>query len=133
MEGWALLLEAWGRVRSGEPVEPTLDALDAILRQGPGSGVGSRPYLLALSTLLEEAGDDARALSVLDRRDYWTSNLSPFEIEFWRRAGDLASRLGDRAQARRAYERYLKLRVYAEPEMAPEIDRVRAALARLRD
>ena len=50
---------------------------------------------------------------------------------FLREEGRLAAKLGDREAAIRAYRHYLMLRSDPEPEIRPEVERVRAELARL--
>jgi len=45
--------------------------------------------------------------------------------------GRLAALTGDREGAIRAYEHYLALRSDPEPSLKPEVDRVRAELAKL--
>ena len=48
-----------------------------------------------------------------------------------REEGRVAALTGDRAGAVRAYEHYLALRSDPEPALRPEVERVRAELARL--
>jgi hypothetical protein len=50
---------------------------------------------------------------------------------FLREEGRLAARLGDTVGAVRAYRHYLVHRRDPEPTLRPEVDRVRAELARL--
>ena len=50
---------------------------------------------------------------------------------FLREEGHLAALMGDTAGAIRAYQHYLALRPDPEPEVKPEIQEVRAELARL--
>ncbi len=51
---------------------------------------------------------------------------------FLREEGRLAALTGDPIGAIRAYQHYLALRSDPEPSTKPEVDRVRAELARLR-
>ncbi len=64
------------------------------------------------------------------RRAYNWSN-SQYLATFLREEGRLAALTGDRAGAIRAYQHYLALRSDPEPSLKPEVDRVRAELARL--
>lgn len=87
-------------------------------------------YGLLLARAYEESGDDAAALRVI-RRGIWaypTRELSTFRRE----EGRLASRLGDRAGAIRAYEHYLALRSNPEPQLIAQRDSIRAEVNRLK-
>ena len=54
-----------------------------------------------------------------------------FFSAYLREQGRLAALTGDTERAIRAYSHYLKLRSDPEPEVLPEVEAVRAELARL--
>lgn len=135
LEARALLLEAWRQVRAGDPTaEGTLDRVDTLIAQGPemlGQG-GNRFFLLSTARVYEELDAPLRALRTLDRRSYLIiSNPVRHEVEILRRMGAYAAAAGDTARALREYRRYLTLRVDPEPSMVPEVEGVRAVVARL--
>jgi serine/threonine-protein kinase len=84
---------------------------------------------LVLARLHEERGDLVSALRAVRRRPGYSPNAAPsFAL---REEGRLAALVGDTAGAIRAYSHYLALRYNPEPSIKPEVDRVRAELARL--
>ena len=84
---------------------------------------------LVLARLHEARGDLASALRAVRRRPGYSPNAAPsFAL---REEGRLAALVGDTAGAIRAYSHYLALRYNPEPSIKPEVDRVRAELARL--
>ncbi len=97
--------------------------LDSVLHGSPSAA------LLAAS-IRSERQDYQGALVTLRRRHLWDP-MPIFESTILRLEGDLARRLGDREGAIEAYRRYLRLRSDPEPEMIPERDQVRQALAEL--
>ena len=73
-------------------------------------------------------------LTVLARTSTSNDNLDwPYLLvpRMMRQRGDLAAQLGYRDEARTWYERFLKLWSDPDPELRPEVDRVRLALAKL--
>jgi len=81
---------------------------------------------LMVGGLWEEVGELERALAAV----YRVGNAQVFST-YLRQEGRLAALTGDRERAIRAYTRYLNLRSDPEPEVLPEVEAVRAELARL--
>jgi tetratricopeptide (TPR) repeat protein len=129
VEALALILEGWRQTRTGDAAAAaTIDRLAEITRQD----LGSRATILTIAALLEERGEFDRALEMLDKRIRFAPGSSEaFEPTVWRTEGRLATAVGDTARAVRSYERYLKIRQDAEPEVQPEVEEVRRALAEL--
>ena len=91
-------------------------------------GFIGRPATLLSASIYAEREDYTRALAAVRRRyDY----PPYFEATFLRLEGDLARQVGDRETAIEAYRKYLRLRYDPEPELIPERDAVREALAEL--
>ena len=86
--------------------------------------------VLMAASIHSERQDYQSALAALRRRDSF-NELPAFEATSLRLEGDLARRLGDREGAIEAYRKYLRLRSDPEPELIPERDQVRQALAEL--
>lgn len=106
-----------------------LERLDTLLRAGSslrwmapivGNVIAARLY--------EERGDLHYALGITRRRTSWVNQLLSTQL---RQEGRLASLVGDTLGAVRAYRHYLALRSDPEPRLRPEVERVRAELARL--
>jgi hypothetical protein len=104
----------------------------AILGAWDPSAAGSLgvPGSLVLARLLETQGDLAGALAAVRRRPY-VATLLIYLSSFLREEGRLAALTGDRAGAIRSYRHYLALRSNPEPSLKPEVERVRAELAKL--
>lgn len=126
-EAIALLLEGWGEVRGGG-ASPALDRLVEILDQGPGGAASGGSLLMAASRAFEEAGNAEMALETLDRGGW---GWGGYATQLWREQGRLALAVGDTARAVREYRNWLKLRFDAEPSVMPDVEAVRAELARL--
>jgi tetratricopeptide (TPR) repeat protein len=124
----AVILDA---LRAGLTRRPTAGALRLRLDSMALRGCCAGPKWIGLAAagLHERAGDDAGALRTL-RAGRW---LFPpqYLSTYLRDEGRLAARTGDRAGAIRAYRHYLLLRSKPEPELRPEVDRIKAELARL--
>jgi serine/threonine-protein kinase len=86
---------------------------------------------LVLARLWEAQGDLPRALAALRRRGAYYMEAPFFMTTFLREEGRLAALTGDTVSAIRAYRHYLGLRYDPEPQLRPEVERVRQALARL--
>ena len=128
VEASALILEAWSQTRAGDPAgAASVDRLDEITRLQNLS----RSNVLRIATLLEERGELDRALLMLEKRARFSSAVPAYQPTIWRTEGRLATAVGDTARAVRAYARYLKIRQDPEPEVMPEVEAVRAALAEL--
>jgi hypothetical protein len=123
-------LQTWYAAQTRSPdADARITRLDSLVRS-----VATRfPFVpqvhLILASLLEARGDYGDALRV----------LSGFRATFaWghastvlRERGRLALLAGDTAGALSAYHRYLAMRADPEPEVLPEVDRIRAEVARL--
>jgi hypothetical protein len=99
--------------------------LDSLLLAG-----GGKPeWTMELSRWWEAQGDVAAALRAARRcQQYaWLVNLT----YCLREQGRLASLIGDRVTATRAYRHYLALRYNPEASVKPEVERVRAELSLL--
>lgn len=98
----------------GQPDAATaLDRLDSLLATGPGGLRNGPAVAFTLSP--------AFVRTVI--------GISPVGFEDFE--GRLAALTGDRAGATRAYQHYLALRSDPEPVLRPEVEQVRAELARL--
>ena len=130
-------VEAWLAVRSGRPdARRLVERLDSILLRVPGAGDylfdGSPTYEnLVLASLLEELGEPQRALGAVRRQPVQTGGGLNYLSTRLRQEGRLAALVGDRDGAIEAYSHYLTLRPNPEPEVQPEVEAVRAELARL--
>ena len=103
--------------------------IDSVTRDGCCSGELVHWTNIVVARAHEEAGQDRDALRAV-RRGMW--RFPPQLLStFLREEARLAARTGDRTGAIRAYRHYLVLRSNPEPELRPEIDRVRAELTRL--
>ncbi|MEO6055483.1 MAG: serine/threonine-protein kinase [Gemmatimonadales bacterium] len=86
---------------------------------------------LVVARLAEIQGDVPLALRAVRRRAGGYGIFPWYFSTFLREEGRLAALAGDTAGAIRAYQHYLALRPTPEPEVRPEVDRVREDLARL--
>ena len=103
--------------------------LDSVTLEGCCASVVVNWTNLVVARAHEAAGRDADALRAV-RRGVW--RFPPQLLStFLREEGRLAAKLGDRPDAIRAYRHYLALRSNPEPELRPEVERVRAELAKL--
>jgi hypothetical protein len=102
--------------------------------------VAARTYILSaqlaadlvVARVAEEQGDLALALRALRRRGSGFVAGFPFYLTtFLYEEGRLAALTGDTAGAIRVYQHYLALRPNPEPEVKPEVERVRGELAHL--
>jgi TolB-like protein len=107
-----------------------LDRADrAALTFNVGESMGAN---LVVARVAEEQGDLPRALRAVRRRASGYTLLPHWYLSsFLREEGRLAALTGDTAGAVRAYRHYLALRPDPEPELRPEVERVRTALAGL--
>ena len=126
----ATVLETMAAQATAEPrAKAMVDSLDRLLLSGP-SLVGLSWQNLAVAGLLEKEGEYARAAAAARRtRQYYV--YIPFLATYYREAGRLAERAGDRDRAIEGYARYLDLRKDAEPALQGEVNQVKQALARL--
>ena len=86
---------------------------------------------LVAARLLEKLGDNRGALAAARRRtDVWTQN-NPYLATQLREQGRLASLVGEREEAIRAYRHYLALRLDPEPAIRPQVEAVRQDLKQL--
>jgi eukaryotic-like serine/threonine-protein kinase len=130
LDGWTDFVENRGNAAKG------MVRLDSLMRVSPVLGhegadgqfdVGN----LVVAKWLEAKGDYEGALTAIRRRQYHWSRA--FGIaECLREEGRLSALAGDASGALRAYDHYLILRQAPEPSVKPQVDSVRAEVARLR-
>jgi tetratricopeptide (TPR) repeat protein len=106
-----------------------VDSLDRVLLSGPFR-IAMAWHNLAVAGLLEKEGEYARAAAAARRTRLYFA-YTPFLATYYREAGRLAERAGDRERAIEGYARYLDLRRDAEPRLQPEVEQVKEALGRL--
>src|SRR3989441_1262401 len=109
----------------------SIEHLDSIMQTGPAAFFPAHEEKnLVVARLRETQGDLKGALAAVRRRVYF---LGPalYLSTYLREEGRLAALTGDHQGAIRAYEHYLALRSDPEPSLKPEVDRVRAELAKL--
>ncbi len=120
------ILEAYLAHVEGDPRADSLAlALESALQRG-----FSPSGTLALVRIFEARGDLPRALA-MTRRTVWNIGGDRYASTFLRDEGRLAAALGEREAAIRASTRYLAMRADPEPELIPEVERIRAELAAL--
>ena len=127
----ALLLDAQLGALDRRPEAPAqLARADSALRTNAEPVSFIALCNLMVARLWEEGGDPARALGAVRRRifDY---TQHPFLTTMLRQEGRLAELTGDRPGAIEAYHRYLALRPDPEPSLQPQVEQIRAELARL--
>ena len=111
-----------------------LEYLDSLTRARPNARWLTPPLVqaanLELARVREAGGDPTEALRVLQRRAYFYWDLDFFSTAL-RERGRIATLLGDRDQAVRAYQHYLALRSDPEPSQKAEVEQVREDLAKL--
>ena len=91
--------------------EPAITALSKAQTLNPRHPTAA----LYLSVALQERGDHARAIQVLDK----AQQLLPLSPELWLNQGHSYQALGQKAEARKAYSRFLDLSVN-RPDMATQ-------------
>jgi tetratricopeptide (TPR) repeat protein/TolB-like protein len=127
----ALLLDAMLAVlQDRSDADQLLNDLESRFAEGLHANVAGREAVIILPRLLEMRGQPARALDLIRRRmvqGVVTWHLSTMKRE----EGRLAVLVGDTAGAIAAYSHYLAMRQNVEPEVQPEVDRVREELLRL--
>jgi eukaryotic-like serine/threonine-protein kinase len=117
----ALLAAAEHRADAGE----AFGRLDSLL----SAGGGLPGWTMEVARWREAQGDVAGALRATRRRPGY---FPPLSLSYClRQEGRLATLVGDRDGAIKAYTHYLALRYNPEPSIKPEVDRVRAELAQL--
>ena len=89
------------------------------------------PANLIVARVAEAEGDLALALRAVRRRDGDLIGFQWYLSTFLREEGRLAALTGDTAGAIRAYQHYMMFHSDPEPEMKPEVERVRLDLAKL--
>jgi tetratricopeptide (TPR) repeat protein len=129
-EGCALMLEAMVATEVGDAdARERVGQLDSLMRTGLGTFMQHTGNIV-LARLLEQHGDHSGALAAVRRRDFFL-NRTTYLSTYLREEGRLAALTGDRRGAISAYSHYLALRRNPEPALLPEVEQVRAELARL--
>jgi len=105
-----------------------VERADSILQSRWQWDNGNGPVIyFIVADLFEELGEPERALGAVGG----AGMKAWFFSAYLREQGRLAALTGDTERAIRAYSHYLKLRSDPEPEVLPEVEAVRAELARL--
>jgi len=135
-----ILAAELAELERGPAAAAALERLDSLAALG---GAGAFAFTQAWQRFLnlvvarrhEARGDLAGALAAVRRRAAFDANQggTSYLSTYLREEGRLAALVGDREGAVRAYRHYLALRSDPEPSLRPEVDRVRAALARLEE
>jgi eukaryotic-like serine/threonine-protein kinase len=109
-----------------------LEALDSLVRVRSAVSWLQAAGNLTAARYWEELNEPERALSATRRRlyisDIGEARVLVAQATLLREEGRLAAKTGDKDGAIRAYRKYLALRADAEPALAPQVARVRAAL-----
>jgi hypothetical protein len=128
---FAVLLDAQLAARESRPdALARLMELDSLLRVAPRIVWFQEVGNLVAAELWHQRGNDARALASARRRMVGLL-MRPSYIASLRDEGRYAALTGERVEAVRAYRQYLALRSEPEPGIRPEVEKVRAELARL--
>jgi hypothetical protein len=131
---WLTGLDALLADRAGSPAARDLTArLDSLLEVADYTVNTIRFNALSLmaARLVEKYQSPKAALATVRRRAVWWNNEVPYLAAQLRETGRLAALAGEKDEAMAAYQHYLALRYDAEPEVKPEVDRVREELGRL--
>ncbi len=124
----AATLEAAAGVAAGRPDARALaENADTLVMTSPRFSRNQNQLMLA--RVYDALGDPASGVRVLRRREQQDPDY--FMATLLREEGRLAARAGDRDGAIRAYRHYLALRTQPDPEIEPEVLRVREELAAL--
>jgi DNA-binding SARP family transcriptional activator len=128
----AATLDALVAVAEARPDARALaERADSILRHDPPIRiVASRTHLL-LARAFDALDDPETGLRVIRRREL--ENPAFYLATILAEEGRLAVRAGDREGAIRAYRHYLALRTDPDPELVPEVERIRNELSALLD
>jgi tetratricopeptide (TPR) repeat protein len=122
----AAILEGMLAVLQERPdADEAIIRLDSVMRTLPTS---ARYGNLVVARLHESRGNLEAAQRAAQRRIYFNTR---YLASYLREEGRLAVLIGDQDSAIRAYRHYLALRTDPEPELAGEVENVRAELARL--
>jgi len=109
-----------------------VDRLDSLARTWVGEGFAGLSYNSIIASLYDRLGDARAALAAHQRRPHHPNGtMMAHPADRIREEGRLRAVLGDSAGAIRAYQHYLFLRRDAEPQVQPEVHRVRTDLERL--
>jgi len=129
---WAPVFEAWVAVEQGDPgAERLVELADSLWKGREGNANFAS---IQIARMYEKQGRPDRALRAIRRRFSPNGEPEPPGLaEAYRLEGQYAAKLGDRADAIRAYRNYLQMRVDPEPSMIPQRDSVLAELAKVGD
>ena len=128
----ALMLEAWSATLRKSPEAPHRTAqLDSLLKTGPPGWFDTQHANLLASRLYEMQGNRPGALAAIRRRNIFANGPTAYLSAYLREEGRLSALIGDRIRAARAYQHYLALRADPEPSLKPQVEEVRAELAKI--
>jgi eukaryotic-like serine/threonine-protein kinase len=131
----AVMLEAMQATATHQPdARSSVERLDSLMRLGPApwEGIPGGPTTLenlALGRLFATLGDPVRGLAAIRRGGYFGVDAMP--SEYRKEECHLAVVTGDRAGAIRACQLFLAMQPNPEAALQPDVDAVRAELARL--
>jgi serine/threonine-protein kinase len=131
---WLVALEALQADRAANPAAAQATArLDSMLAVADYTVNTIRFNALSLlaARLVEKYQSPKAALATVRRRAVWWNNEVPYLAAQLRETGRLAALAGEKEEAVAAYRHYLALRYDPEPEVRPEVDRVREELGKL--
>ncbi|HEX9581446.1 MAG TPA: serine/threonine-protein kinase [Gemmatimonadales bacterium] len=129
-----LLLRTMLDAQRGNASPATLDALDSLMNlDTPGNSGIPLVASLVIARLREHQGDLEAALRAIRRRGAGSGDVGPQLVypALLKEEGRIAALAGDTAGAMRAYQHFLTLRTHPDSSVRPEVDEVKAALARL--
>jgi len=128
----ALMLEAWSATLRKSPDAPhRIAQLDSLLKTGPPGWYNTQQANLLASRLYEMQDNLPGALAAIRRRNMFANGPTAYLSAYLREEGRLSALIGDRTRAARAYQHYLALRTDPEPSLKPQVEEVRAELARI--
>jgi serine/threonine-protein kinase len=131
---WLVALDALQADRAANPAAALATArLDSMLAVADYTVNTIRFNALSLlaARLVEKYQNPKAALATVRRRAVWWNNEVPYLAAQLRETGRLAALAGDKEEAVAAYRHYLALRYDPEPEVKPEVERVREELGKL--
>ncbi|HSL68757.1 MAG TPA: hypothetical protein VK864_00880, partial [Longimicrobiales bacterium] len=125
------LLQAWLAVTLRQPSAlAEVQRVDSLVLNTSAAGDAQTYAHLVIGRLYRRLGEPRAAWEALRRRPY-LSGWPRYLAATLRTEAELAVELGQDADALEAYRKYLALRDDPEPQLIPEVERVRENVARL--